>query len=78
MNNKVHFFSLKRTSDDPSNAIMLPFSSVWRESLAKGDVSVVFRKVGPHFTPSLLYAYFSTPISAVVARVAVEDYEHVS
>lgn len=71
----VHFFTLRPTAEDPGTAAMLAFNSKWLEPLVQGKVSVVFRKVGPSFTPKLLYAYFSTPISAIAARLSVERYE---
>jgi len=72
-------FTLKWNKDDPSNAIMLTFDVKWLEPLLAGNVSYVFRKMGPNrFVPDLIYAYFSQPISAVAAKCPVISWESLS
>ncbi len=69
-------FALKWKEDDPSNAIMLTFDSKWLQPLLDHKISYVFRKMGPRqFTPEVIYAYFSTPVSAVAAKCSVTSWE---
>ena len=69
-------FSLKATSEDHANAIIQSFSSKWQHLLLSNVVRVVFRKQGPKtFRPNLLYAYLSAPVSAIVGKADVLQYE---
>jgi len=70
---KMHF-ALKRTPEDPSNAIILSFAGEWDVPLRSQEVSVVFRKSGPSaFVPDQMFAYIAAPVSAITAKMRVES-----
>lgn len=64
--------TLKCRPDENCDAIVLAFNQKWNDPLLAGKIKVVFRKQGPHcFTPSLMYAYITAPISAIIARMPI-------
>jgi predicted transcriptional regulator len=72
----MYHFTLKATSRNECEAIILSFHGKWLEPLLKQQVSVIFRKMGPTwFEPTTIYAYLSQPISAIVAKMPVLRYE---
>ena len=65
-------FDLKATPADQSSCIIQSFHEKWKAPLIKSEIRVVFRKKGPkQFTPKTMYAYISTPTSAIVAKMPV-------
>lgn len=69
-------FALKWNASDPSTAIILTFDDRWRQPLSAGDISAVFRKRCPSFfIPTIIYAYFAKPSSAIAARFPVISWE---
>ncbi len=72
-------FELRACKGEPSRSIMIAFHAKWHEALRDSKVSVVFRKFGPrHFDPEWIYAYLTQPISAVVAKLEVTSYQHMT
>jgi predicted transcriptional regulator len=70
-------FKLKATSDEDSIAIIQTFHSEWHDDLINKRISTVFRKLGPNrFTPTTMYAYVSSPISAIVARARIASFAY--
>ena len=71
-------FSLKASSDDNSQSIILSFHARWVEPLREQKCTAVFRKRGPtKLTPTMIYVYAARPISAIVARMPVLEYQYV-
>jgi len=71
-------FKLKAGSRETGEGIILAFHSKWLVPLLDDDVGVVFRKMGPTwFSPKVVFAYLSAPISSIVARMSVTKYEFV-
>jgi len=67
-------FSLKWTEDDPSRAIILTFHSAWESRIRDGLFRAIFRKMGPRqIEPDTLYAYVARPLSAIIARMSINE-----
>lgn len=64
-----------KCKDSTYKAIVLPFSSRWKEDVTAGHVKVVFRKKGPsaRAAPQWAYAYFGSPISAICAKLRLDS-----
>ena len=72
-------FKLKRTSTDPSDAIIVTFAGRWLDAIHNHEIVSVFRKMGPtDFTPRVVYLYVAAPTSAIVARSRLRDYAHMA
>lgn len=71
---------LKMTSpDDATKSIVVSFAAKWQEPLTHNDVTVVFRKRGPaNFTPDFLYFYVGAPVSAVIGRAKITEFERLA
>lgn len=69
-------FTLKATRDDSSRSIIVAFRSLWYDPIQRGAFSVFFRKKAPlKFQPDLVYAYLTTPVSAIVAQLSISRCE---
>lgn len=68
-------FRLRWTKEDPSDALILTYSSSWKQKILDRAFSVEFRKSGPrNLDPEWVYAYVTAPVAAIVARMPVTDF----
>ena len=72
-------FKLRWTMEDPSEALILTYSSSWKQEILQRAFSVEFRKSGPmNLDPEWVYAYVTAPVAAIVARMPVKDFGHIA
>jgi predicted transcriptional regulator len=59
-----------------TSSIVVSFDSRWYELLQRGKIRAVIRKRGPKkVKPECIYVYLNSPISAVVARLPIREFE---
>ena len=72
-------FKLRWTHDDPSDAIILTYHSSWEKKILQAAFSVELRKTGPtNLMPDCMYAYVTDPVRAIIARMSVTEFGHMS